>query len=304
MRILLLFLDGIGLGTDDPASNPIARAEMPTLRKLLAGQRMLNSLPPFDSEYASFVPLDACLGVSGLPQSATGQATLLTGINVPEVLGYHYGPKPNPPIAELLRNGNLFKILVRRGYRVRLLNAYPPSYFAAIESKRRLYSAIPLAVTNAGIRLSTVDDLIAGEALSADFTGHGWRDHLDFPEVPLITPYQAGSRLAELSLQYDFSLFEYWLSDYVGHKQDMATALSILEILDQVLSGLISAWDQDQGLILIASDHGNLEELSTRRHTTNFVPAIVIGAPQLRQRLITSLRNLTHIAPAILAMLP
>ena len=48
------------------------------------------------AKQVSLLALDAGLGVEGLPQSATGQAVLLTGVNIPAELGYHYGPKPNP----------------------------------------------------------------------------------------------------------------------------------------------------------------------------------------------------------------
>jgi len=38
MSVLLLFLDGVGLGEDDPDTNPFARAEMPVLTGLLGGR--------------------------------------------------------------------------------------------------------------------------------------------------------------------------------------------------------------------------------------------------------------------------
>ncbi len=304
MKFLLLFFDGIGLGADDPSYNPFAQAHLPTLHHILDGQRMHKHAVPIENTHVSFLALDACLGITGMPQSATGQAALLTGLNVPAILGYHYGPKPNPPIVEILRKGNLIQTLVQRKYRVQLLNAYPPSYFSAIESGHRLYSAIPLAMTQAGVYLKTLDDLIAGKALSADFTAIGWRDHLGISETPLISPRQAGERLAELAMQCDFSLFEYWLSDYVGHKQDMNSALALLETLDQVLMGLLSAWDMNHGLILMTSDHGNLEDLNTRHHTYNPVPLLVIGSPRLRKPFCASLNDLTDIAPSILSALP
>ena len=94
MKLLFLFLDGVGLGTDDPQHNPFARARMPVLQDLLAGERMLLSSAPLETNRASLLALDACLGVPGLPQSATGQTVLLTGQNVPAQLGYHYGPNP------------------------------------------------------------------------------------------------------------------------------------------------------------------------------------------------------------------
>jgi len=244
--------------------------------------------------------LDANLGVEGLPQSATGQATLLTGQNVPRAIGYHYGPKPNPEVSAVLSNGSLFSRLKKNGLRAELVNAYPPGYFKAIESGRRLYSAIPLAVTRAGIPLKTTQDLLAGEAIAADFTAQGWHDHLNLPHTPVLTPRQAGRRLADLAEKRDLAFFEFWLSDYAGHKQEMTPAVELLQQFDQVLGGLLEAWDDEQGLILLTSDHGNLEDLSTRRHTANPVPGLVIGAPAWREKFIRGLKDLSDVTPGIL----
>jgi 2,3-bisphosphoglycerate-independent phosphoglycerate mutase len=304
MRCLFLFLDGVGLGENDPAINPLARTEMPNLQKLLNGQKLTNKSSPVETDYASLLALDACLGVPGLPQSATGQASLLTGINIPKAIGYHYGPKPNQEIAFYLGNGNLFSQLQIQGRQVDFLNAYPPRYFEAIQSKRRIYSSIPLAVTKAGLHLKTSADLLAGQALSADFTAQGWRDHLGIPNIPIISPTQAGRQLARLAQANDFSFFEYWLSDYAGHRQEMEAACSLISDFDSVLGGLLENWDLDQDLILITSDHGNLEDLSTRRHTSHAVPGLLIGTPSLRQKFLQHtpgrLHDLTDLAPAIL----
>lgn len=301
MKLLFLFLDGLGLGPGDPQINPLASAPMPALQALLDGKRLLLAAAPLDSQRASLRALDACLGIAGLPQSATGQAVLLTGQNVPAALGYHYGPKPNPAVAAYIQNGNLFKRLHQAGRRTAFLNAYPPAYFQGIQSGRRLYSAIPLAAVSAGLTLLTSADLHAGRAVSADFTAQGWRQHLNQPDTPVLSPYQAGERLAALAAQFDFTLFEYWLSDYAGHRQDMQAAASLLETFDGVLAGLLASWDDQAGLILVTSDHGNLEDLSTRRHTANPVPALLIGAPCLRQHFLADLHDLTSITPAILA---
>jgi 2,3-bisphosphoglycerate-independent phosphoglycerate mutase len=300
MKLLFLFMDGVGLGQDDPQRNPFARARMPALQDLLEGERMLYRTAPLETRRASLLALDACLGVPGLPQSATGQTVLLTGQNVPALLGYHYGPKPNPPVAEFLANGNLFSRLNQAGRRTAFLNAFPPGYFDGIHSGRRLYAAIAQAAVNAGLPLGTLDDLRLGRALSADFTAQGWRERLGMPDTPVLAPNAAGQRLAELATEQDFSLFEYWLSDYAGHSQDMDAASRILESFDQVLAGLLAGWDDSSGLILLTSDHGNLEDLSTRRHTANPVPALVIGAPELRHRFTTGLHDLTGVAPAIM----
>src|SRR5512140_1570606 len=115
MRVLFIFLDGVGLGRDDRATNPFAGTPMPTLESLLGGRRLLAEAAPFVGERASLLALDASLGVSGFPQSATGQAVLLTGENIPAQIGEHYGPKPNPPVAQLIQKGTLFSRLIKAG---------------------------------------------------------------------------------------------------------------------------------------------------------------------------------------------
>lgn len=305
MRVLFIFLDGIGLGENDPATNPFARANMPNLNRLLDGRSLLKNAAPFHGEFASLIAVDPAVGVEGLPQSATGQAILLTGKNIPLELGYHYGPKPNPEVAAYLSDDTLFSNLVKAGKKTTLLNAYPPRYFHGIDSGKHLYSSIPLAVTNAGIPLFKHEDLFAGRALSADFTGEGWHTMLGFLDAPVMEPNAAGVKLASLAMEYDFSLFEYWASDYAGHKQQMDTAITLMETFDGVLGGLTEEMQEDRRksgdelLVIVTSDHGNMEDLSTRRHTAAHVPALVIGDKTARGEFTHNMKDLTDIAPAI-----
>jgi len=299
MRVLFIFLDGIGLGENDPETNPFARAKMPNLHALLDGRSLLKDAAPFHGERATLLAIDPAVGVSGLPQSATGQGILVTGINIPAELGYHYGPKPNPEVAAFLTAETLFSKFVAKGKKVALLNAYPPRYFDGIDSGKRLYSSIPLAVTKAGLGLFKHEDLFAGRALSADFTGAGWRTMLGFPAAPTLDSYQAGRKLVQLANEYDFSLFEYWASDYAGHKQQMETAVELMETFDGVLRGLLDEMNSNELLVLITSDHGNMEDLSTRKHTSANVPAIVIGNKIAREEFTREMTDLTDIAPAI-----
>lgn len=298
MRVLFIFLDGIGLGENDPQINPFTRAKMPNLNTLLDGRSLLKDSAPFIGEHATLLPVDPAVGVDGLPQSATGQAMLLTGKNIPAEIGYHYGPKPNPEVAAYLNNGTLFSRFTEAKKKSTLLNAYPPRYFHGIDSGKRLYSSIPLAVTNAGIKLFKQEDLFAGRALSADFTGEGWRNMLGFPDAPMMDPLHAGQKLASLAKEYDFALFEYWASDYAGHKQQMDTAIELMEAFDGVLRGLLEEMS-DELLVLVTSDHGNMEDMSTRRHTDANVPALVIGNKTAREEFTRDMTAITDIAPAI-----
>ena len=277
MKILFLFLDGIGLGESNPEINPFTRANMPTLQFLLGGQALVRDTAPFEGDHATLLAIDPNLGVEGLPQSATGQGVLLTGINIPAMLGYHYGPKPNPDVAKYLNGKTIFSKTVNADKKTALLSAYPPRYFEGINSGKHLYSAIPLALTNAGVPLFTRDDYYEGRALSADFTGKGWRKFLHLPDAPIYEPEEAGKKLAELASQYDLSFFEYWASDYAGHKQDMYSAVHQLETFDAVLKGLLENGQDEERLILLTSDHGNMEDLSTRRHTAADVPMLLFG---------------------------
>ncbi len=291
-------MDGIGLGENNPETNPFARAKMPNLNALLDGRSLLKESAPFTGERATLLGIDAAVGVSGLPQSATGQAMLLTGKNISAEIGYHYGPKPNPEVAAHLNGGTLFSRFVEAGKKTTLLNAYPPRYFEGIDSGKRNYSSIPMAVTNAGLELFRHEDLFAGRALSADFTGEGWRTMLGFPDSPVMTAHEAGRKLVSLAMEYDFSLFEYWASDYAGHKQQMDNAVELMETFDGVLEGLLEEMN-DELLVVITSDHGNMEDVSTRRHTDADVPALVIGERTAREEFTRGMTGLTDVAPAI-----
>ena len=112
-----------------------------------------------------------------------------------------------------------------------------------------------------------------------------------------MSAHEAGGKLAQLAGGYDFSMFEYWASDYAGHKQNMDWAIEQLEAFDSVLEGLVKNWNMGEDLILITSDHGNMEDLSTRRHTHAKVPGLVIGLEH--QRFTDGLTDLTGIAPRI-----
>ena len=300
-QVVVLFLDGVGLGSDDPAVNPLAAAEIPVLIELLDGARPLQSVGRVSGSQASLVPTDATLGVAGKPQSASGQATLVTGLNVPQMIGGHYGPRPNKQIRAILEGTTLFSQAMAGGASVAFANAYPQGYFDAVQRGKRLHGAIPHAVQAAGIRLRTADDLRARQALSVDLTNAGWRNGLGYANIPLWTAQEAGGLLGDLAVGHDLTFFDNWATDMVGHHNDMAEALHLLADLDQFLAGLLATVDLDETLIIITSDHGNLEDTSVRGHTLNPVATVVIGAGQ--QAVAEQISSLTDITPALLAII-
>ncbi len=276
-HILLIFLDGIGLGSDDPAVNPFAAAHLPTVYSLTNGHRWLKSTGRQVGSRAAFVPTDPRVGIPGRPQSASGQAMILTGRNIPALIGEHYGPRPNQAIRELIAQDNFFMQVTQRGLRAGLLEGYPPRWHDAINSGKRLRSSYQQAAFVAGVPIFDERAIYSGDALAVDWTGEGWRTELGYTDSPVYSPYDAGVKMVELSRRYEFSFFPHWMTDVIGHRGAIADGVRVLELFDGVMQGVLDTWNDSEGLIVITSDHGNLEDLSHGKHTENDVPTLIIG---------------------------
>jgi hypothetical protein len=123
-RVLLLFVDGVGLGDDDATCNPFVTARLPHLDALL-GCRIIRDCAPFHGSNASLVAVDATLGHDGTPQSGTGQASLLTGANAVTMHGRHFGPWVPARLQHLVRNESVLASAQAAGCSIAFANAYP-----------------------------------------------------------------------------------------------------------------------------------------------------------------------------------
>jgi len=297
MHLLLIFVDGLGLGEEDRAINPVVRAETPNLDRLLGGRRLAGTNGVVRSALATMVPTDATLGVPGLPQSATGQATLLTGLNAPKLVGRHVQAYPTKALREVLGSYNLFTRLRRRGLDVALANAYSQEYFRLLEERKLREGAITLAARSSGTRLRSLEDLVNGEALFHDLTNE-FLQRRGIP-VDLRTPEEAGRVLASLGRAHHFTLFEFFLTDLVAHGRVDLDPADVVSRLDRFLGAAVEESDLSDTLIVLTSDHGNIEDSRTPSHTRNPVPTLVVG--EKREEVAGRIRDLTHLAPAILA---
>ncbi len=300
MRVLFLFLDGIGLGDDDSAINPFAVANTPTLLSLTNGKRWLRGIGRQKNEHAIFIPTDPRLGIPGRPQSGTSQAAILTGLNVPEIVGRHYGPKPDEETRTILDRENLFLTLKASGKRAALLDAYPPRLLQDIERGKTLPSSIQYAARTSQ-ELFTIEDLKARRAITAEWTGKPWHTHLKLTDTPLYTSREAGHLLVELAYHYDFAFHSHWMTDYFGHRGPFEAAVELLETFDEVLAGVLEKWDDEEGLIIVTSDHGNMEHIGDRKHTENDVPTLLIG--KHREMFGENFTTLMDFTPRILRLL-
>lgn len=296
-HILFVFLDGIGLGPST-RTNPLYTNTLSAFERLAGDQKWTLDSAPLRQPHHVFIPIDASLGVEGLPQSGTGQATLFTGINCAVAAGRHFGPFPHSKTKPIIAEHNIFsqiqKLDLSHSSPVAFANAYPPIFFEHVKRRDR-WTVTTRACLDAGIPIRSSADLLSGKAISQNLTGRGWPD-TEHP-VPPITELEAGRRLARLSQQHVFTLFEYYLTDKAGHSQKPDKANPVLQSLDTFFGSLIETLDLSETLLLITSDHGNLEDLSTKSHTRNLVPLIALG-PQAE--LFLQVESLEDVTPNIL----
>jgi hypothetical protein len=290
MSVLLFFIDGLGIGTRG-SHNP------------LDGLPDAQPLAVFRDEETQtlhngvLVSTDASLGVPGRPQSASGQTTILTGINVPATLGYHKQGFPNAAMLAILSEHSLFLQLKRAGVApVTFANTYPQRFF---DERPRWVSATTAAVEAANLRFRTVSDLTAGRAVYQDSTNAMLMARGE--DVCARTPEEAGAVLADIVNEHRFTLYEYFITDKLGHAQDHSAARVTLQSLARMIRTVLKGIDLNRTSVILTSDHGNIEDLSSRNHTLNPVPTIVWGAR--RNEIAARIRSLADITPAIMAIL-
>lgn len=287
----------MGLGVADPGVNPLVAGDYPILMQLTGGIPLIEASGRVSTAIADIIPLDARMGVPGRPQSATGQAALLTGRNAPAAIGEHYGPRPDDRVRSLVREGNLFATVLARGLQACFCNAYPHGFFEAVARGKRLLSVIQFAAESSGLRLRNRDDLVSGNALSADYTNADWRTHLDHDGIPVYEPEEAGVLFWQLSLNNGFTLHDHWMTDVLGHRRNLDEAVRDLQVFDRFLGGLLNEAQLDETLIVIASDHGNVEDCSHGKHTLNPALCILVGDRNGLQ--VDAMRSLDDLAPVI-----
>ncbi|HEU4767868.1 MAG TPA: hypothetical protein VFS77_10845 [Pyrinomonadaceae bacterium] len=288
--VLLFFIDGLGIGTRGP-HNPLDNVSDLTPLAVFQNEQpetFLNGI---------VVPTDPCLGVPGRPQSASGQTTILTGINAPAQLGYHKQGFPNQALRDIISEHSIFRQLREAGVEpITFANAYSRRFFV---ERPRWVSATTAAVEAAGLDFRTIDDVRAGDAVFMDYTNRFLIEKGE--DVTERTEEEAATVLASLVSQNRFTLYEYFITDKVGHAQDMELAKIILTSLARFIRELLIRLDLERTTVILTSDHGNIEDLTIRNHTLHQVPTIIWGVN--RERIAARIQTLADITPAIVSQL-
>jgi 2,3-bisphosphoglycerate-independent phosphoglycerate mutase len=288
--VLLFFIDGLGIGARGPF-NPLDGLEGAEPLAHFVGE---SSLVGFEGVV---VTTDPRLGIDGRPQSASGQTTILTGINAPQLLGYHKQGFPNAAMREIIAEHSIFLQLKKLGINdVTFANAYRSRFF---EERPRWVSATTAAMEAAGHPFRTIEDLKKDEALFHDFTNESLSSY--GIDVERRSPAKAAQVLARIASQNRFTLYEYFLTDKLGHAQELEKSRLTLTTLASFIRELLKLIDLKSTTVILTSDHGNIEDLSVRNHTLNDVPTIVWGAN--REQVANRIKNLADVTPAIIATL-
>jgi hypothetical protein len=199
-------------------------------------------------------------------------------------------------LREIIDQYSLLRQAAEMGASVLFANAHSERFWQMIRERKRRLGASTLTALAAGVPIPTLADLREGRAVLWDITHEIATQYLDY-DLPLVTAEEAGARLARLAGSYDLVMFESFLPDLVGHRR--LAPEWVLPRLDDFLGSVAEHRSSDTTLV-VCSDHGNLEDSSTKGHTTNPVPLLVVGPGAAH---FCGARSITDVTPAILSWL-
>lgn len=290
LSVLFVFVDGLGLGQPGPG-NPLFSVKEGPLAQL-SGKGQL-------SDKFRLLVADACLGIPGLPQSATGGTSLFTGVNAPAHIGAHAQGYPNSELKRVIACQGLLRKARERGTRVDFANAYTPPYFERRRTRHR--SVTTVTAETAGIRLKRLEDLRIGGAIYRDFSNKILRER-EY-DVEILAPEEAGARLGQISKDNDLLVYEYFQTDIVGHRGTVGDALKLISELNRFLCAALEVLDPDEDGFVLSSDHGNIEDMSISSHTFNNVPILLWGKALRDWPCEKKFYSICDVSPGILSIL-
>jgi len=295
-NVLMIFIDGVGIGKEDYQNNPFFKLGFKTFSEHFGKIPSLKN-PILSSNEKFLKPVDANLGVPGLPQSGTGQVSIFCGVNAPKQLGFHFGPFPHSQTIETIKELNIFKEFIKRKKKVFFANAYPKIFFDYIKQGKSRLSVTTKSCLLNGMRLNTSTDVWKSRALTAEITNERWNRRLNY-KLRIITPEGAAKRLLRLASKHHFTLYEFFLTDHLGHGRIVDEFEIVHNNLDRFLYQILSSMNGKHTTLVICSDHGNYEDLSVKGHTNN--PALFITSGKNAEKIAEAVNDLSQIKSAIL----
>ncbi len=291
----MIFLDGVGIGEKNPDKNPFFQKSFQFFNQVFGETPHLNN-QSISKERKYIFPVDACMNIKGLPQSGTGQTSIYCGVNASAELGYHFGPYAHSALKPIIKEKNIFQTFKEKEFKVAFANAFPQVFFDYLNSGKTRINVTSVMAMDSGIKFNDINDLKKGNALSAEITNRRWVEKLNY-DISIIDPVIAARRLMNIATQNDFTLFEYFHTDHIGHGRLNPDKDQLLSDLDRFLYYVLDNI-RDEITLIICSDHGNLEDISVKGHTLN--PALGISAGRNAKHLRDSIKYLYDIKPALM----
>lgn len=292
----MIFIDGVGIGRKDYESNPFFKYGFETFDKIFGDTPHLEKTN-LERNGIYLFPSDAIMGVDGLPQSGTGQVSIFCGVNAPQFVGKHFGPFPYSTTIPIIAEKNILKHYKDKNKKAFFANAYPQVFFDYINSGKTRLSTTALSCRLTDIKLNTVSEVRKGKALTAEITNERWNKKLNY-HLREIKPETGARRLLRLAAQNDFTLYEFFLTDHLGHGRIADEFDKIYKNIDKFLLTVLSEINKSEITLVICSDHGNFEDLSIKTHTKN--PALTITAGLNARSLAENISDLSDIKPSII----
>lgn len=292
----MIFIDGVGIGEKDYEFNPFFKYGFKIFNEVFKNTpHKQNAYLEKDGMF--IFPTDARLGVEGLPQSGTGQVSIFCGVNAPKFVGKHFGPFPYSTTIPIIKGQNIFKTYKDLGKTPYFINAYPKVFFDYLKSGKTRLSTTSLSCRLTGLKLNSVTELRQCKALTAEITNERWNRKLKY-QLRVISPETAARRLLRIAGKQDFTLYEFFHTDHLGHGRIVDEFESIYNNLDRFLFTVLTELKKDEITLVICSDHGNFEDISIKTHTMN--PALTITAGKNAKQLANNIKDLTDIKPSII----
>ncbi|MEW6004994.1 MAG: metalloenzyme [Stygiobacter sp.] len=295
---LMIFIDGVGIGKKDFVNNPFFKFNFKTFNEYF------KEFPTIDNHFIkknnSFIfPIDATMGIPDIPLSGTGQTSIFCGVNASKIIGKHFGPFPYSTLIPIIKEKNIFYELKKKKRKVEFVNAYPKIFFDYVNSGKKRLSVTTLSCLLSDVPLHKISDLHKGKALSAEIDNERLKTKLGY-KLKILKPATAANRLIKIASKNNFTLFEIFHTDHLGHGRYIDKLEYFSKVLDEFLFKILTKLPKNMNL-LICSDHGNYEDLSIKMHTLN--PALGIASGPDAKILSSRIKALYDIKSVIMGLI-
>lgn len=192
----------------------------------------------------------------------------------------------------------MFRVALQSGLSVSFANAYPRAEIGKHSAGAKRPGAFPFAASAAGVLTRDEESVRSGSALVSSISTERWAKLVD-PSAPIRSDAEWGALLVRISTHHDLTIFAHYDTDYIGHRGDMAAAQEAIRRVDRFVGGMAEELPEDT-LLLMVSDHGNIEEVGVG-HTRN--PVIFLAVGNGYADVGRGVHAITDVMPSILSFL-